>query len=92
MSHAKPRRREEMQEAKLYHAKFYGIPCWFFDDGQNTLLGKNRLFDRLIPIAVGIHNTLTLLMMSEAIPFPIKLVREATSEEFLRDSAAPREE
>ncbi|MEM5789370.1 MAG: hypothetical protein AAGU11_18820 [Syntrophobacteraceae bacterium] len=70
-----------MADGKLYHAKFYGIPCWFLDDGQNNLAGKNRFFDRLIPLAAAIHNTFTLLAMSEAIPFPIKLIREATTEE-----------
>ncbi len=79
-----------MPDCILYHAKFYGIPCWFLDNGDNVLVGKNRFYDRLIPVAAAIHNGLTFLMRSPAVPFPIELVREATEHEIENLTILPR--
>ncbi len=68
--------------AEVFEARFYGIPCWYCDDG-NLLLGKNRLYDRMIPWAAAVHNCLASLALlfwpvpGTQFPFPIKLVRKA---------------
>ena len=70
-----------------YHARFYGIPCWFIDDEDGALLGKNQLYDRMIPWAAAVHNTIASVALTlwpipgTQFPFPIKLIRKTEADE-----------
>jgi hypothetical protein len=62
-----------------YKVSFYGIRCYLSEDGE--MYGVNCLCDKLIPIAVCLHNlmsdiTATLLPSWESKGFPLRILED----------------
>jgi len=56
-----------------HRASFYGLPCYFnLDSGM--LVGRSRIWDRLIPVATWLHNYFIAPFNENG--FPIRLTEE----------------
>lgn len=69
-----------------WYASFYGIPCYFGENGiENFLRGRNAFYDLLIPPAAWMHNFFCMIgevLFPEWEPqgFPVKIGDELPEE------------
>lgn len=54
-----------------HYASYYGIPC-YYNLESGMLVGRNILFDKLIPVATNMHNHLIAPFNNQGFPIRLK--------------------
>lgn len=65
----------EKEPRFTHYAWLYCVPC-YWDDATQTLMGRNIVFDMLIPVLVFLHNYFVAPFQPDEHGFPIRITGE----------------